>query len=192
MSLFDNRYPEAADIVVGTLSDAKSNYRHFQAVISIEDVGFDAGLRIPPSEKTDHLVLSFDDIEYSSVNGRSAQEKHLRYALEFARKHEDNMLYIHCHAGQCRSPAIALAVIADRMGPGREAEAVDALKVVRRWATPNKLVVELADKVLGRKGALVEALNAGGNKLTRLGSVTLLKTNASHSAWPKPRFFSLS
>lgn len=179
MSLFDNRYPEAADIVVGTLSEAKSNYKLFHAVISVEDVGFDFGLKIPNSANTDHLVLVFDDIEHASQNGRSVKESHLRSALEFARKHEDNMLFIHCHAGQCRSPAIALAIIADRMGPGREAEAVDALKVVRRWSTPNRLVVELADKVLGRNGALVEALNAGGNKLTRLGSVALLKTNAN-------------
>lgn len=179
MSLFDNRYPEAANIVVGTLSEARSAQKLFHAVISIEDVDFRSGLRIPAEVKTDHLVLAFDDIEYQSKDGRSAQEAHIRSAVEFARNHKDNMLFVHCHAGQCRSPAMALAIIADRMGPGREAEAVDALKVVRRWATPNKWVVELADKVLCRNGALVAAIKTRGNKLTRLGSVGLLKTNAS-------------
>ena len=56
-----------------------------------------------------------------------------------------------------RSPAIALALLADRLGAGREEEAVRKLLEVARLCTPNRLVVEFADKVLGRKGRLVEA-----------------------------------
>lgn len=178
MSLFDNRYPEAANIVVGTLTEAKRDYKMFSAVITIEDASCGSGLRISDATDTEQLVLSFDDVELETKDNKSVQNFHIKNALEFARKHQNRMILIHCHAGQCRSPAIALAIIADRMGRGREAEAVDALKVVRRWATPNKLVVNVADKMMQRNGALVAALEECGNRLTRLGSVEMLKVSS--------------
>jgi predicted protein tyrosine phosphatase len=183
MSLFDNRYPEASNIVVGTLSEAKRDYKMFHAVISIEDIVGSQGLR---TKDTEQLVLAFDDIESPAGDIRAVSEHHVKNALEFARTHQNRMVLVHCHAGQCRSPAIALAIIADRMGQGREIEAVVALKVVRRWATPNKLVVQIADKVLHRNGALVSALEKYGNKITRLGSVGLLKSaseNKNYYSW---------
>ena len=57
-----------------------------------------------------------------------------------------------------RSPAIALAIFADWLGEGREEEAVQELLKVARLCTPNKLVVKIADTVLGREGRLVEAI----------------------------------
>ena len=67
-----------------------------------------------------------------------------------------------------RSAAIALAVIADRLGPGAEREALDRLLAVRPEATPNLVVVELADRILQRSGHLVEALAAWEATIPRL------------------------
>src|SRR5690606_25863234 len=178
MSLFDCSYPEAENIFVGTMSEARAAAAMFDGIITIEDVGNPYPVRIDPSPKVEQLVLAFDDIESQAGGGLAATLEHVQAALQFGRKYREGMLFIHCHAGQCRSPAIALAIIADRMGPGRETEAVDALKVVRRWSTRYGWVVELADRALDRDGVLVKALEEKGNKLTRIGSVDLLKGSA--------------
>ena len=59
-----------------------------------------------------------------------------------------------------RSPAIALAIIADWLGARREEEALRELLKVVHLCTPNGLIVEIADRVLERKGGLVEACKA--------------------------------
>ena len=58
-------------------------------------------------------------------------------------------LLIHCRAGMSRSPAITLAIFADWLGEGREEEAVGELLKTAPLCTPNQLVVETADRVLG-------------------------------------------
>jgi predicted protein tyrosine phosphatase len=67
---------------------------------------------------------------------------------------------IHCRAAMSRSPAATLIVFAAMLGPGREAEAVDALFQLKPWAQPNRLMVRLGDEALGREGKLVEALES--------------------------------
>ena len=59
-----------------------------------------------------------------------------------------------------RSPAIALAILAEWLGSGREEEAVAELLKVVPLCTPNSLLVELADKFLGRNGELVKSAGA--------------------------------
>ena len=58
-----------------------------------------------------------------------------------------------------RSPAIALAILADWLGKGHEAEAVRKLFKIARLCTPNELVIEIANSVLERQGALISASN---------------------------------
>ena len=69
-------------------------------------------------------------------------------------------LLIHCQVGVSRSTAIALAILADRLGPGQEGEALQALLRLRPQAIPNLLVVSLADDLLARNGALRRAVSA--------------------------------
>jgi len=56
-----------------------------------------------------------------------------------------------------RSPAIALAILADWLGEGHEPEAVGELLKIARLCTPNELVIEIADNVLKRRGRLIVA-----------------------------------
>jgi predicted protein tyrosine phosphatase len=66
-------------------------------------------------------------------------------------------LLVHCFAGVSRSTAAAVALMSQR-NPGREADIFAALADIRPQAWPNTVLVAHADRLLGRGGALVEAL----------------------------------
>ncbi|NQE63579.1 hypothetical protein E1H18_3835 [Caulobacter sp. RHG1] len=55
---------------------------------------------------------------------------------------------------------MALAVLADRLGAGREHAAIEALLSIRPQATPNLVVIKHADACLNRAGALIAAVEA--------------------------------
>jgi predicted protein tyrosine phosphatase len=65
---------------------------------------------------------------------------------------------IHCEAGVSRSTAAALIMYACWLGPGAEREAMRRVLAQRPIAIPNSRMVELADKLLGREGRLVDCL----------------------------------
>lgn len=77
----------------------------------------------------------------------------------FARANARGSLLIHCRHGVGRSAAVALAVIADRLGPGQEGEALEELLTIRPQATPNLVVIKLADAWLERGGRLAAAVH---------------------------------
>src|SRR3546814_8670076 len=66
-------------------------------------------------------------------------------------------LLVHCYAGVSRSTAAAIGLMSQR-NPGREADIFAALADIRPRAWPNTVLVGHADRLLGRGGALVEAL----------------------------------
>lgn len=66
-------------------------------------------------------------------------------------------LLVHCFAGVSRSTAAASILMAQR-NPAREADIFAALADIRPRAWPNTVMVSHADRLLGRGGALVEAL----------------------------------
>ena len=61
---------------------------------------------------------------------------------------------IHCEAGVSRSTAAALIMYACWLGPGREHEAMMRVLAQRPIAMPNRRMVEIADRLLHRKGRL--------------------------------------
>jgi predicted protein tyrosine phosphatase len=65
---------------------------------------------------------------------------------------------IHCEAGVSRSCAAALIIYACWLGPGREGEAMERVLAQRPIAVPNRRMVEIADRLLDRKGCLLEVL----------------------------------
>jgi predicted protein tyrosine phosphatase len=67
-------------------------------------------------------------------------------------------LLVHCAMGISRSTAIALATLCHHAGRGYEVECYVALKRLRPSACPNPLIVHFADDILGRKGAIIQAL----------------------------------
>ena len=79
---------------------------------------------------------------------------HLAESLRF----DTGKVLIHCEAGVSRSPAAALIMYACWLGPGHEREAMDRVLTQRPVAVPNRRMVELADRLLARRGRLLEVL----------------------------------
>jgi predicted protein tyrosine phosphatase len=107
---------------------------------------------------TPRLDLEFEDLDEPNDGTRTATEADVLTALEFARGIRGDLL-IHSWAGMGRAPAIALAIIADRLGVGREPEALASALSIEPHAVPNRLVIAHADKLLRRNGALLAALD---------------------------------
>lgn len=76
------------------------------------------------------------------------RQDHIERVLAFARKFTDeDKVIIHCHAGRCRSTAMALGVfIQAGMKPDA---AIEHLFTIRPKALPNRLVLEHVENVLG-------------------------------------------
>ena len=127
----------------------------YDGIITIEDTTIREPFRVQTNEPK-QLILRFDDINKPMDDYIIPQMSHIKRALEFADKIEDGSLLIHCHAGISRSSAIALAVIAKRLGSGKEEEAVKTLEHINPNCRPNKSIVEMTDELLERDGKLYD------------------------------------
>jgi len=90
--------------------------------------------------------------------------------IQFGRRAGDEKILIHCFAGQSRSTAAAILILADRLGPGREEEALDLFLSLIHEAqqkylrprdapvNPNRLMLHLGDRFLGRDKKLWKAI----------------------------------
>ena len=136
----------------------ETDIRAYDGVITIEDTTIEDPFRVEASYPP-QLVLRFDDISRPFDDYVLPEIQHVRSALEFAEEWGYPSLLIHCHAGMSRSPAIALAIIANCLGVGTEQEAVRELLKIVPLCTPNKLLVEIIDSELNRNGGLIRALN---------------------------------
>ena len=109
-----------------------------------------------------HLRILVDDIDEPQMGYTAPAREHVVELVAYLRALPARApLVIHCLAGVSRSPAAALVALA-LDAPGREAEAAHLLRAASPFASPNRLLVSLADQVLGRNGALVAALDAMG------------------------------
>jgi predicted protein tyrosine phosphatase len=109
----------------------------------------------------DHLVMRFHDVVQDQPMMSSPRPGHIERLLEFGETNRSAAasahLLIHCHAGISRSTAAA-AILLCQNRPGREHEAFAAIAALRPQAWPNTRMIEIADRLLDRKGALLAAL----------------------------------
>ena len=73
-----------------------------------------------------------------------------------------SVVLIHCWAGVSRSTAAAYVAASLRDGPGSETGLAHRLRQAAPFATPNRLLVALADRMLGRNGAMTAAIDGIG------------------------------
>ena len=147
---------------VPELESAFSNT--FTHVISIWDPewidrgGVEHQLKKRLAEETRLHIAYFHDCSVEEPGRTLPAENDLRQILAFAAdlKPEAHVL-IHCWAGISRSTAVAYAILCQFMGPGRESECIEAILAVRPQAFPNTLIVDLADRILERHGAMRQA-----------------------------------
>ena len=67
-------------------------------------------------------------------------------------------LLVHCWAGVSRSTAAAFIIACQRAPERSEQEIAEALRIAAPYATPNPLLVSLADTALGRGGRMSAAI----------------------------------
>ena len=147
----------AWDEVLGQLAD-----KRYDAVISIEHPGATPEFgRVPDIADHGHDIphhrLTFWDNDVEDMPDMFTPALG-RQTLGLLRHYRGESVLVHCRAGKARSGGVVLMGIADELGTGCEAEACLLLNKIRPIATPNPLVVRIADDLLERGGALVKAV----------------------------------
>jgi len=103
------------------------------------------------------LRLLFADVEVEE-SGPSEDDISRIIKLAESLKPVGGKVLIQCGAGISRSAAAALIMYACWLDPGRECEAMERVLKQRPIARPNRRMVMLADRILGREGRLIDAL----------------------------------
>jgi predicted protein tyrosine phosphatase len=118
----------------------------------------------PPGVQTqDHLLIDIDDIVAPAEGYVAPAEQHVARLLAFVGAWDRGTpLVVHCYAGISRSTAAAFAA-ACALNPRRsEAAIAQEIRQASRTATPNSLIVSLADRLLGRNGRMISAIETIG------------------------------
>lgn len=107
----------------------------------------------------EHLALNFSDITVEIFGHTLPNESHVEKLLAFVRRWDQKApMLIHCFAGVSRSTAAAF-VAACALVPHRdETEIAWAVRKYSPTAMPNARLVAIADKMLERKGRMMEAI----------------------------------
>ena len=111
----------------------------------------------------DHLILGMDDITVPLDGYVAPADEHLAKLIGFVRGwNRATPLVVHCYAGISRSTAGAY-VAACALNPHRdELTIAQALRRASATATPNIRIVSLADRLLGRSGRMIAAIETIG------------------------------
>jgi predicted protein tyrosine phosphatase len=118
----------------------------------------------PPGVAPDnHLVIHVDDITCPLDGYTHPCEEHIGELIEFVQNwNRAAPLLVHCYAGISRSTAAAFTAACAIQPQRDEVEIAQALRRASPTATPNALIVSLADQVLGRNGRMVQAIQTIG------------------------------
>ena len=113
--------------------------------------------------EANHLKVQVDDITEHMDGFVAPSHVHMEQVLGFVRSWDRNApLVIHCYAGISRSTASAFAA-ACMLNPNRDEVSIARLiRAASPIAQPNRLMVSLADKALGREGRMLRALDEMG------------------------------
>jgi predicted protein tyrosine phosphatase len=113
--------------------------------------------------EANHLRVSMDDITEHMDGLLAPSDSHIEQVLNFVRGwNRSAPLVVHCYAGISRSTASAFAA-ACMLNPHRdEVSIARQIRAASPIAQPNRLIVSLADKALGREGRMLRALDEMG------------------------------
>jgi predicted protein tyrosine phosphatase len=113
--------------------------------------------------EANHLILGMDDISVPMDGYVIPADEHVTRLIAFVRGWDRaKPMVVHCYAGISRSTAGAY-VAACALNPRRDEMALAReLRRLSATATPNIRIVSLADRVLGRGGRMIEAIESIG------------------------------
>lgn len=110
-----------------------------------------------------HLKLYFHDIVHEMDGHRPPRAEDAMTLIGFLRAwNAEGPLLIHCWAGISRSTAAAFITLCMFRKQAEEEELARELRAASPSATPNRLIVSLADDVLARQGRMVTAVDGIG------------------------------
>jgi predicted protein tyrosine phosphatase len=110
----------------------------------------------------EHRLIRFDDVVAEYPGFEACTPAQIQEMLAFGERVQaarGSHVLIHCHAGVSRSQAAA-AILMAQHAPGQEEAAFLRLLELRRHGWPNTRMVEFADQLLKRDGALLDGLQA--------------------------------
>jgi predicted protein tyrosine phosphatase len=111
-----------------------------------------------PYQPAHRLELRFNDIATHQYGLVVPDEKNLRAILDFAQTWDARApMLIYCFAGISRSTAAAFAIACQQHPHIAEHTIAKLLRKVSVSATPNSLMISLADRLLDRRGRMTEA-----------------------------------
>jgi predicted protein tyrosine phosphatase len=111
----------------------------------------------------DHLCLSFNDVAVQSPGLAAPQSHDMQKLLTFIKSWDKKQpMLIHCWAGVSRSTAAAYIATCMLQPKRAEDELAYELRSASPSATPNPMLVALADEALGREGRMRRAIDAIG------------------------------
>ncbi len=140
-----------------TLSSASPSH-----VLSLVSPGTEVNL--PAKTKpAHHLVLKFNDIAQARDGLLAPNRTHVERMLDFSRDvaHKGSLL-VHCWAGVSRSTAAAYVIACSTLPNTDERALAQHLRKVSPVATPNPLLISLADTLLHRNGRMIQSINELG------------------------------
>jgi predicted protein tyrosine phosphatase len=110
-----------------------------------------------------YLSLAFNDIVAPQPGLVAPDSVSVEAIVDFGSSwNEAGPLVVSCFAGVSRSTAAAFILACARRPTSNEAKVATTLRRVAPCATPNALMVALADRLLGRGGRMVAAIEAIG------------------------------
>src|SRR6476659_8046995 len=118
----------------------------------------------PPSVlEANHLKVSMDDITEQMDGFLAPSVEHIERVLNFVRGWDRSApMVVHCYAGISRSTASAFAA-ACMLNPHRDEMAIARqIRAASPIAQPNRLIVGHADRLLGRDGRMLRAVDEMG------------------------------
>lgn len=131
-----------------------------------------------------HLQLAFHDIVQPTDGMDPPGTRDVKALLRFFENWDDAApLLIHCWAGISRSTASAFIATCLLDAEADEEELARNLRRASPSATPNRLMVQLADAELGRRGRMVRAIeNIGRGEDAYEGTPFMLKASGKAQA----------
>jgi predicted protein tyrosine phosphatase len=127
-------------------------------------IGDESRVERPPGVTPEnHLWLQLHDISSPLDGYVMPGEEHVAELIRFVRRWDRRApLVVHCYMGISRSTASAYAAVCALNPQRNEATIAQALRKASPTATPNIRIVTLADRLLGRDGRMVAAIEAIG------------------------------
>jgi len=129
-------------------------------LLSLMDLVVETPSSIRPER---HLRINVHDISEPMEGAIAPDPSHISEILAFGKGWDQaEPFLVHCWAGISRSTAAAFILLNQIHGSGKEYDIARALRFYAPHAQPNRLLIRHADKLMGREGRMIGAVDEMG------------------------------